>query len=103
SARREMRRRGGDIPVVAKIEKHEAVERIDAILAAVDGVMVARGDLALETALEKIPALQKMVIAKANALAKPVITATQMLRSIVENPRSEERRVGKESRSREWT
>ena len=87
SARREIKKRGGCAPVIAKIEKREAVERIDAILAEVDGVMVARGDLGLETALEKIPALQRMMIGKANTLAKPVITATQMLRSMVQNPR----------------
>jgi pyruvate kinase len=86
-ARREIRKRGGGTPVIAKIEKREAVERIDAILDEVDGVMVARGDLGLETALEKIPALQKMMIGKANILGKPVITATQMLRSMVQNPR----------------
>jgi pyruvate kinase len=87
SARREMKRRGGAPPLVAKIEKHEALEHIDAILAEVDAIMVARGDLGLETAVEKIPELQKMLILKANAAGKPVITATQMLRSMTENPR----------------
>ncbi|HKA34513.1 MAG TPA: pyruvate kinase, partial [Candidatus Binatia bacterium] len=86
-ARREIKRRGGVPPLVAKIEKHEALDHIDAILAEVDAIMVARGDLGLETAVEKIPALQKMLILKANAAGKPVITATQMLRSMTENPR----------------
>ncbi len=87
NARREIKKRGGAPPLVAKIEKHEALEHIDSILAEVDAIMVARGDLGLETAVEKIPALQKMLILKANAAGKPVITATQMLRSMTENPR----------------
>ena len=86
-ARRELQKRGARIPIVAKIEKHEALEHIDSILEKVDAIMVARGDLGLETALERIPALQKMMIRKANRLGKPVITATQMLRSMVQNPR----------------
>jgi pyruvate kinase len=86
-ARREIQKRGARIPIVAKIEKHEALEHIDSILEEVDAIMVARGDLGLETALERIPALQKMMIRKANRLGKPVITATQMLRSMVQNPR----------------
>lgn len=74
-----------NIPVIAKIERRESLENIDAILAASDGIMVARGDLGVETPLEKIPNVQKMLIRKANELGKPVITATQMLRSMVEN------------------
>jgi pyruvate kinase len=86
-ARKEMNRRGASVPIIAKIEKHEALDHIDAILAEVDGIMVARGDLGLEIDPERIPAQQKMMIRKANHRGKPVITATQMLRSMVQNPR----------------
>jgi pyruvate kinase len=86
-ARREMLSRGSTIPLIAKMEKHEAVDHIDGILENVDGIMVARGDLGLEIAQERIPAVQKMMIRKGNHLGKPVITATQMLRSMVWNPR----------------
>jgi len=86
-ARREIAKRGSFIPIIAKIEKHEALDHLDAILENVDGIMVARGDLGLEIAQERIPTVQKMMIRKANHLGKPVITATQMLRSMVWNPR----------------
>jgi pyruvate kinase len=86
-ARHELEAHNSAIPLIAKLEKHEAVEHIDAILDCVDGIMVARGDLGLEIAQERIPAVQKMMIRKANHLGKPVITATQMLRSMVWNPR----------------
>ncbi len=78
---------GSSAPVVAKIEKHEAVADIDAIISAADGIMVARGDLGVEIDLEKVPFIQKEVVQKANAAGKPVIIATQMLRSMVDAPR----------------
>ncbi|MBI2228031.1 MAG: pyruvate kinase [Deltaproteobacteria bacterium] len=86
-ARREIRKRGSSVPIIAKIEKREALDHLDDILESVDGIMVARGDLGLEIAQERIPTVQKMMIRKANHLGKPVITATQMLRSMVWNPR----------------
>ncbi len=78
---------GYDVPLIAKIEKFEALANIDEILKVADGIMVARGDLGVEIPLETVPRMQKMLIAKTNAMAKPVITATQMLRSMVEHPR----------------
>jgi pyruvate kinase len=75
------------VPVIAKIEKHEAIPQLDEILALCDGVMVARGDLGVEVPAAEVPMLQKRLIAKANRLGIPVITATQMLDSMVSNPR----------------
>jgi pyruvate kinase len=86
-AKTEIANRGAAIPVIAKIETQAALAHIDAILEVADGIMVARGDLGIETPLPRIPLVQKQLIAKANRLAKPVITATQMLWSMVENPR----------------
>jgi pyruvate kinase len=83
--KRFLEKESANIPVIAKIERREALEHVDEILGASDGVMVARGDLGVETPLEKIPNVQKMLIRKANALGKPVITATQMLRSMVDH------------------
>jgi pyruvate kinase len=85
--RRLMAEIGVTLPLIAKIEKREAVSRIDAILRAFDGVMVARGDLGVELAPEKVPTAQKQIIAKANAMTRPVITATQMLESMTHSPR----------------
>jgi len=87
TVRRHMKRCGGSAPVIAKIEKHEALEAMDAIVKAADGLMVARGDLGVEIALEKIPEVQKTLIRKSREAGKPVITATQMLRSMVDSPR----------------
>jgi pyruvate kinase len=84
--RREMAKHKRRVPVIAKIERGEALEAIDGILRAFDGVMVARGDLGVEMGPEKVPLLQKAIIARATALLKPVITATQMLESMVHNP-----------------
>ncbi|NOZ87000.1 MAG: pyruvate kinase [Deltaproteobacteria bacterium] len=83
---RETKSLAGDIPVIAKIEKPEAIDDLDEILDIADGVMVARGDLGVEVGHEKVPLLQKRIIRMANKLAKPVITATQMLESMIHNP-----------------
>jgi pyruvate kinase len=79
--------RGKHVPVIAKIEKHEAIEQMEAILSLCDGVMVARGDLGVELPAEEVPILQKKLIATSNRLGIPVITATQMLDSMAHNPR----------------
>jgi pyruvate kinase len=78
---------GGDIWLIAKLEKPQAIEHLEGILEIADGVMVARGDLGVEVPPEKVPALQKRVIRRASEYRKPVITATQMLESMIENPR----------------
>ncbi len=78
---------GKSVPVIAKIEKHEAIEQMEEILSLCDGVMVARGDLGVELPAEQVPMLQKRLIATANRLGIPIITATQMLDSMVNNPR----------------
>lgn len=73
--------------IVAKIEKPEALENIDAIIQATDALMVARGDLGVEILMEEVPMVQKMLVEKCNKYAKPVIVATQMMESMIENPR----------------
>lgn len=78
---------GKNVPVIAKIEKHEAIEQMEIILSMCDGVMVARGDLGVELPAEDVPILQKRLIATTNRLGIPVITATQMLDSMVNSPR----------------
>ncbi len=78
---------GGQAPLVAKIEKAEAIEHLDEIIAAADAVMVARGDLGVETSVEMVPVYQKQIISKTVHAGKMVITATQMLQSMVTNPR----------------
>ena len=78
---------GRATPVIAKIEKPDAVRNIDAIIQASDAIMVARGDLGIETSAEFVPMVQKSIISKCHEAAKPVITATQMLDSMIRNPR----------------
>jgi len=82
-----MHKLGKDLPVIAKIEKPEALNRIDEILEVADGIMIARGDLAIETPLEKVPIIQKELIKKARAAHKLVIVATQMLESMTNEER----------------
>ncbi len=78
---------GSDAWVIAKLEKPQAIDHLDSILEAADAIMVARGDLGVEVPPEKVPAIQKHVIRRASEYRKPVITATQMLESMIENPR----------------
>jgi len=86
-AKRLIRRAKKQTPVIAKLEKPEAIENLDEILRVSDGVMVARGDLGVEMNPERVPVAQKMIIARAREFRRPVITATQMLESMTENPR----------------
>ncbi len=85
-AKRLIRSKNSPAWVIAKIERKQAVNNFDEIVAESDGIMVARGDLGVEMAVEEIPELQKKIIEKSNAAGKPVITATQMLESMVNNP-----------------
>jgi pyruvate kinase len=86
-AKQLLRSLGSATPVIAKIEKPQALDNLEAILAVADGVMVARGDLGVELGTENVPIAQKQIIAAANRAGRVVITATQMLESMIENPR----------------
>ena len=86
-ARAAMNEAGRQVPIIAKLEKPEAIARLDAILDKTDGVMVARGDLGVELPPEEVPAIQKDIIRRANLRGLPVIVATQMLNSMIEHPR----------------
>jgi pyruvate kinase len=82
-----VRRQGGEAPLVAKLERPEAIDNLDSIVSATDAVMVARGDLGVEIGPERVPAIQKQIIAEANGRSKPVVTATEMLDSMINSPR----------------
>jgi pyruvate kinase len=85
--RRRLDALSSDVWIIAKLEKPQAIEHLDSILEVADGIMVARGDLGVEVPPEKVPAIQKHIIRRAAEYRKPVITATQMLESMIENPR----------------
>lgn len=86
TAKAELTKAGAETPVIAKIETRASLLHFDEILKEADGIMIARGDLSIETPFTKVPVIQKQLIAKANLAAKPVITATQMLWSMIQNP-----------------
>ncbi len=86
-AKQLIRKAKKETPVIAKLEKPEAIENLEAILRVADGVMVARGDLGVEMSPERVPVVQKQIIQRAREFRRPVITATQMLESMTENPR----------------
>ncbi|EMR03047.1 pyruvate kinase [Cesiribacter andamanensis] len=87
SLKEKIRKAGKYCKVMAKVEKPEALKNIDAIIRAADGIMVARGDLGVETQMEEVPMVQKMIVRKCNDIGKPVIIATQMMESMITNPR----------------
>jgi pyruvate kinase len=82
-----MRKFGKSVPIIAKLEKPQAIERLEDIMEATNGVMVARGDLGVELPPERVPVIQKLVIQRAGVWRRPVITATQMLESMTDSPR----------------
>ena len=84
--RRIIRESGKETPIISKIERQKAIDNIDSIIAASDAIMIARGDMGNEVPLEKIPIVEKEIIDKCKKAGKPVITATQMFLSMVENP-----------------
>ena len=86
-ARRAVNNVGAETPIIAKIEKHEAAKNLEKIIEVADGAMVARGDLGVEIPIQEVPILQKRLIRLCNESGKPVITATQMLESMMKNPR----------------
>ena len=86
-AKRIIQSEGEDTPLIAKIEKHEAIDNLVDIIKEADGAMVARGDLGIEIPIEEVPIIQKRIINLCNELGKPVITATQMMESMIEKPR----------------
>ena len=85
--KRKLKRLKSSIPIIAKIEKPKAVANFAAISTVTDGIMIARGDLGIEMGVEKVPVVQKTLISESNRMHLPVITATQMLESMIENPR----------------
>jgi pyruvate kinase len=87
SVRKLMREEFTEVPIIAKIERGEAVKNLDSIVASADGIMVARGDLGVDIPLERVPLVQKEIIRKCNQAGKPVITATEMLESMVKSMR----------------
>lgn len=86
-ARALVRKHGGEAPLVAKLERPEAIDNLQSIVTATDAVMVARGDLGVEIGPERVPAIQKQIISEANGQSKPVVTATEMLDSMISSPR----------------
>src|SRR5918996_2316422 len=86
-ARRRVQEHGGEAPLMSKLERPEAIDKLESILSASDAVMVARGDLGVEIGPERVPAIQKQIIAEANSNYRPVVTATEMLDSMINSPR----------------
>ncbi len=87
SIREIIEKAGGNLDIIAKIESRKAVDNLDDIIKVSDGIMVARGDLGVEIPVEEVPLVQKVIIEKCNLVGKPVVTATQMLDSMINNPR----------------